>query len=315
MRKVLLGFILVVVFAVVGMVLYINSMINTIDREELPKSEEELGITVKQSEETQQEKEEENERVKEPETAKENIVSIALLGLDRNTPDETSRSDSIIIVSIDRKNEKIKVTSLMRDMYVPIPGKGYNRINAAYAFGGPALAVKTINTVFGLDIKNYVSVDFQGLESIIDTIGGVEINVKDYEVPYCYVEAPGLQTLNGMQAVAYSRIRRVGNGDSERTERQRRVLDQLFKKIKAQGITKLPDILKAVLPYVETSLSNEDIIYLASGMIRLNTNSLEQLRIPVEGYDSSRRINGKAVLVPDIDKNSKKIHEFIYGIN
>lgn len=249
------------------------SRLNRIKRQELPKNDADLGITQPVAEEQ-----------------KPDILNIAFFGLDARNPDYASRSDTIMVVSIDRKSQKVKVTSLMRDMYIPIPGKGDNRINAAYAFGGPALAVKTINSSFGLDIRNFVTVNFFGLEKLIDKVGGIEIDVKKSEVPYInagvsevarlekdnkftFVKQPGIQTLNGRQAVAYARIRYTGNSDYERTERQRRVVDQLFKKIKAQGPLKLPGIIDSLLPYVETSLSNGEILSLAQEAIKFNTEA------------------------------------------
>ncbi|TDT50835.1 LCP family protein [Fonticella tunisiensis] len=283
-----------------------------LQRKELPKTNEELGI--------------------QPEAAENkdsNIINIVFFGLDRrNQTSESSRSDSIIVVSIDKTNQKVKMTSLMRDMYVPIPGKGNNRINAAYAFGGPALAVKTINSNFGLDIRDYVTIDFFGLEKLIDKVGGVKINISEAEATYVngYLAElnrlngnvvkgvkPGIQVLNGRQAVAYSRIRYVGRGDYERTERQREVLNQLFQKIKAQGTAKIPGLVSELIPYIETSLSNKEIIDLAMEAAKFNTSSIEQFRLPVDGYFKSQNINGMAVLVPDIEANKDKLHEFIYG--
>jgi LCP family protein required for cell wall assembly len=216
----------------------------------------------------------------------------------------------------------------MRDMYVPIPDKEDNRINAAYAKGGPSLAIKTINTNFGLDIRNYVTVDFFGLEKLIDKAGGVEINVSNAEasVLNSYMSElnrlngdtepgvkGGLQTLSGRQAVAYSRIRYVGNSDYERTERQRRVLNELFKRIKSQGVIKLPGVINTILPYVETSLSNAEILDLAMEAMKFNTNDIDQFRLPVNGMYTSQKIRGMAVLVPDIEQNKNKLLEFIYG--
>ena len=218
-----------------------------------------------------------------------------------------------MVVSLDRKSEKVKVSSLMRDMYIPIPGKENNRINAAYAFGGPSLAIKTINSNFGLDIRNYVTIDFFGLEALINKVGGVSIDVKSIEVPLCSVSKPGLQNLNGKQALAYSRIRYVGNADYERTERQRRVLNELFKKIKGQGAAKLPGMISTLLPYVETSLSNSEIIDLALEASKFNTDSIEQYRIPLDGTFKSETIRGMSVLVPNIEENKNKLNDFIYG--
>jgi polyisoprenyl-teichoic acid--peptidoglycan teichoic acid transferase len=301
----------IIVAGILGGYLYTKSMFNKMVRTELPVTDEELGITTELEDETtvnaqQTEKVDQFEK-------KEDIVNIAFFGLDRRNPDEASRSDSIMIVSINRKAQRVKVTSLMRDMYVPIPGKTDNRINAAYAFGGAALAIKTINSNFGLNVRDYVMVDFFGLQDIIDKVGGVEIDVKAYETEWCFVNKPGLQNLNGKQALAYSRIRYVGNGDYERTERQRKVLNVLFKEIKAQGVTKLPGVINTLLPYVETNLSDDEISELAMDAFKFHTENIEQFRLPVDGTFKNQKIRGMAVLVPDIEENKVRLNNFIYG--
>jgi len=286
--------ILTIVFS--GLYLFFSSL-NKIKRVDLPVSNEEIGISQKALEE--------NEAA--------NVFNIAFFGLDARNPDLASRSDSIMVVSIDRKNQKIKVASLMRDMYVPIPGKEDNRINAAYAFGGPALALKTINSNFNLDIKNFVTANFFGLEDLINKAGGVKIDIKPEEVSYAYVKKSGLQTLNGKQALAYARIRYVGNNDYERTKRQRRIINALFKTIKSQGILKLPGTINILLPYVETNLSNGQILKIASEAIEFNTDNIEEYRLPAAGTYKSQKIRGMEVLVPDISRNEQMLHDFIYG--
>ncbi|CCC57890.1 LCP family protein [Caloramator australicus] len=256
-----------------------------------------------------------------------NLINIVLFGIDARNLKSPSRSDSIIILSINSETKKIKLISLMRDMFVEIPGKNKNRINAAYAFGGPELAIKTINHNFDLGISKYVTINFYGFEKVIDNIGGVEIDVKKDEIKYInsymketqnlfggeYKEITneGLQLLNGRQALAYSRIRYVGNADYERTERQRRVLTQIFNKVKSQGTTKKISLINSILPYIETNLSKNEIINLAYLITNLNEYKIEELRIPVDKSFKSERINGMAVLVPDLDVNKNKIHEFI----
>jgi polyisoprenyl-teichoic acid--peptidoglycan teichoic acid transferase len=304
-KKIILGIVIVLLLGAGGTYFYVQSMFNSVQKVELPKTDEELGITVKPV--GQAENAEKNEK-------KSDITNILFFGLDRRNPDDASRSDSIMIVSIDRTAQKVKVSSLMRDMYVSIPNKEDNRINAAYAFGGPALAIKTINSNFGTDVRNYVTIDFFGMQDLINKVGGIQIDVKPDEVSNSGVTKSGLQTLDGKQALAYSRIRKVGNSDYERTERQRRVLNELFKKIKSQGVAKLPGLVSTLLPYVETSLSNSEIIELAMDASKFNTESIEQFRLPVDGTFKSEKIRGMSVLVPNIEANKAKLNEFIYGI-
>jgi LCP family protein required for cell wall assembly len=315
-KKIIIISISVILILILGVCAYGYILLGHINSKKLSGSDDDLGITpVPQHQDS---------------GVKVSITNIAFFGLDRRNPDVASRSDSIMVVSLDNKNEKVKVSSLMRDMYVPIPGKEDTRINAAYAYGGAQLAIKTINSNFGLDIRNYVTVDFFGLEKLIDKVGGVSIDVKQNEVALLnsgvtevsridgdknppYISKSGLQTLNGRQAVAYSRIRYVGNSDYERTERQRRVINELFKKIKSKGILQLPGIITTILPYVETSLSKTEIMELAMEAMKFNTDSIEQFRLPVDGHFKSQKIKGMDVLVPNMEENKNLLHEFIYG--
>lgn len=299
-----------------------------IERTSFPRNDEELGIGVVVDEKVYEDLSEVltiknrssniivDSNIAKQTKEKENdsgIVNIAIFGLDRRQPYGYSRADSIIITSIDEKSKKVKITSLMRDMYIPIPDRNSNRINVAYAIGGPLLAVKTINYNFGLNIRDYITIDFFGFEKAIDKLGGVEINVKEEEMNLCGILKSGLQLLNGKQALAYSRIRYVGNADYERTERQRRVLNEVFKKVKAYGSLKLSGTVTTLFPYVETSLSDKEIIDLIVKAAKFNTDTLEQFRLPVDGCFTSQKIRGMAVLVPDIKENRKRLHEFIYG--
>lgn len=222
------------------------------------------------------------------------IINIALLGIDKMASDDTGRSDSTMVVSIDKKDKKIKMVSIMRDSYVKIDGHGRDKLNHAYAYGGPQLTMKTLNQNFGLNIKDYVAVNFQNMAEIVDALGGIDINVRADELneknPYNInfyikeisilkkvkkpplVTKTGMQHLNGIQAVAYSRIRYAGDGDFERTERQREVLTQLFDKIKSAGVMKLPGIANNLMQYVTTSLDAGDIISLGTDVLKSGLN-------------------------------------------
>lgn len=308
-KKILIAILSIIAITITSAALYLYLTLYKIGKK-LPAADS----TSPDITENVQPQQQENVQPRQQEDKKEpEIVNIAFFGLDGSNPDSALRSDTIMIVSLDSKNNEVKVTSLMRDMYVAIPGKNENRINAAYAFGGPQLALKTINTDFDLDIKDYVTADFSGMEKIIDQLGGVEINVKEDEAPLCNVSKPGLQVLNGSQALAYSRIRHVGHADYERTERQRRVLNEILKKIKSRGIFKLPGTIVTMLRYVKTNLPSSDILKLALQAEKFNTDNIVQYRLPVDGYFKSRKIRGMDVLVPDMDKNTKLLHAFIYG--
>lgn len=290
--KIMLGTILACVFAILGTFYYIINKMNRVDKVELPKTNEELGIT---------------ERVEDT-----GVINIALFGLDARSVKERSRSDSMIVLSIDKKNKKVKMTSLMRDMYVNIPGRGGDRLNHAYAYGGPALAIKTINSNFGLDIKDFITINFWGLEDVIDTLGGVQIDIKPYEAKALGLKE-GPQILNGKQALAYSRLRYYGNGDYERTERQRRILNEIFKNVSVLSYNEVVKVIEKLLPHVQTSLSNMQIISLAKDVYDFKAESIEQYRLPVDGTFTSQRIRGMAVLVPNIEENRNKLKNFIYN--
>lgn len=256
------------------------------------------------------------------------VINIALLGGDRRSSGEQGRSDAIIIASIDMVHDKIKLSSIMRDTYVDIYKHGKTKINHAFAYGGPELLIRTINENFGLDIKDYVYVDFSGLEKLIDSLGGVELDIKSAEIPLInkcikeqselsktkphYLKKPGKQLLNGQQAVGYARIRDLGNGDFDRTERQREVLTIMLNKIKDAGIVKYPFIASQMLPCVETSLDKSEIIKLGTYILKTGLSTIEQERFPMDKFCKGKIINKIWYLVYDVDATKNQIHQFIY---
>ena len=173
------------------------------------------------------------------------IINIALLGID-STDSTSGRSDSIMVATLDPIHNKLKLTSFMRDSYVNISNYGYDKLNHAYAYGGANLAINTLNTNFGLNITDFVAVDFASLPKIIDSLGGITIDITEEELNYIngyinninsvsgtnspIITTPGAHHVNGVQALAYSRIRYTSGGDFKRTERQRTVLTALFNK-------------------------------------------------------------------------------------
>ena len=241
------------------------------------------------------------------------IINIAFFGVDRRSMNEPSRSDSIIILSIDEVHKKIKMSSVMRDTYVEIKDHGETKINHAYAYGGPQLAIRTLNENFNLDIRDYVTVDFFSFEKIIDAIDGVTIDVKQDEINLIpQITKPGPQTLNGLQAVAYSRIRHTDGGDYRRTERQRTVLAVILTKIQSLGITEFPSVVSKLLPYTETSMNSMKIIKIGTKVVTSNIETLEQERFPLDGYCKGKMMNGVWYLVADMEATVKQLHKFIY---
>lgn len=242
----------------------------------------------------------------------EEIINIALFGID-SEDGVAGRSDAIMVATIDPIHNKLKLTSIMRDSYVNIPDIGMDKINHAYAFGGPQLAIKTINENFGLDITDYMSVNFTSLPVIIDILGGVEINITDEEVPHIPgVNSAGTYTLNGDQALSYSRIRYASGGDYVRTERQRTVLNALFNKASTLSVTALPGLLNEVLPHVQTSMNTSDILSLGTKALGVVSNGLSQDRFPRDGYCEGTMIDGIYYLAFDQATAKEQMMNYIF---
>lgn len=254
------------------------------------------------------------------------IVNVLLVGVDTRGEFNDSRTDSIIIASIDPSSKKVKLTSIMRDTYVDIPGKGYNKINAAFELGGVELLERTIRYNFGLNIDNYVAIDFQGFQGLIDTLDGVELDVKDYEVKEInkyiqevngasstLIQAPGMQKLNGQQALSYCRIRKVGNNDYERTERQRRVLSLLLAKIKDTSVLSYPKLYSTISSYIKTNVPFESMLKIVYTVYKFGDSSTEDLRIPMDDHFKDTSISGQSVLIPELKYNAEQFYKFIYN--
>ena len=255
------------------------------------------------------------------------ITNIALFGIDA-TDNNTGRSDSIMIATIDEIHKKLKLTSIMRDSYVYIDGYGQDKINHAYAYGGPELAIKTINENFGLNIENFVSVNFSSLPNIINILGGVDIEITDEELQYInsyindinrkdgtsspHITSAGVQHLDGTQALAYSRIRYTSGGDYKRTERQRTVLEALFNKLTSTSKASYNSLLNEVLPYVQTNLNAADILSLGTKVLGTG-NNLEQDRFPRDGYGEGAMIDGVYYLTFDIETAKQQMRDYIFN--
>ena len=255
------------------------------------------------------------------------ITNILLIGTDARDLNERARSDSIIIATIDNNTKKLKLSSIMRDTFVDIPGYGEQKINAALALGGPELLMKTIKENFNFTLDKYVMVNFWGFEDIIDGIGGIEVDVKDYEIPEInkYIgevrdvkspplTTPGLQHLDGQQALAYARIRKVGNGSYERTERQRRVLDIVAEKMMDVSVTKYPGLLYDLLPSVKTNIEPLTLLNYAYTVSKFGELKFEQLQIPATELSQGGLYRNKGwVLLIDKEQNGKILNDFIYN--
>ncbi|NLZ48074.1 MAG: LCP family protein [Clostridiales bacterium] len=313
-KKIFFTLFLMIFILVCGYFLYIYLGLKKIEKVEIPQSKEELGINYVEVKESPLD-----------------IRNIALFGIDTGREKyDPPHSDTIIILTIDKLHNKIKISSILRDSYVFIEGHGQSKITEAYTYGGPLLAVKTLNQNFNLDIKEYMTVDFKGLSKIIDALGGVDIEIKNNEIKEInkwtkelaqlqnvnptYIKTSGVQHLNGIQAVAYSRIRNLGAGEFDRTSRQRKVLTALFNNIKEIDITSFPSLVWELTPYVSTNISTNDILALASSLL-LSPPPLEEMRFPIDGYCKGTTISGIWYLTmePDIETTADQITNYIYN--
>lgn len=270
---------------------------------------------------------------KETESYEENeIYNILLIGKD-GIGEKVSRADAMIILTIDNKNKGLKFTSIARDTLVYIPGKGYDKVNHSFAYGGSDLLLKTINNNFGLNIQDYAIVDFKGFIDVINTLGGVEVNIEEREVKglnkvidACYgleienkgnnieyIISSGNHSLNGYQALAYCRLRKIDNC-FYRDARQRKVLESLVYKLSKVSVLKYPELIKILLKYVKVNISPDKILDLAIISRNLSDYKIKQLEFPLAEYreDGMLRHNSQYVIKWNKEENLKFLHEFIY---
>lgn len=264
----------------------------------------------------------------ENELKNEKHINIALFGLDKRNENEKSRSDSILIASVDLEKKTINLVSLLRDTIVEIDGHGKDKLNHAYAYGGSNLALETINSNFDLDIDKYVSVDFYSLAKVIDIVGGIDIEVKEYEVDQInsnlveinqienlkentdYIKEGGIKTLNGRQAVAYSRIRKKGNGDYERTQRQRNVLKGILKKYEKQPSENKFEINMEIIGQISTNIPLSYIKELGSKIFSDKEFEVNQYMIPYEGSFETKTYKNMWCIEANMKDNIKKLKEY-----
>lgn len=254
-------------------------------------------------------------------------TNILLAGSDSRGGNSYSRTDAMIILSINTKTAEIKMTSVMRDIWTPMHGRSPQKINACTVFGGPTLAMRTLNEDFALNIEDYVLIDMQAIEEVIDIIGGVEIEITEKEyyalrssnnaTDTALITPPdswGLVTLTGEQALAYARLRAIDN-DYERTARQRRVLMAIARQAGSLSLGDLTTLIVRCLDYVETDIDLVQLINLARVGIGADLDAVQEFRLPVEGtYTSGVMPENKLwVIQPDFEANAQALHEFIYG--
>lgn len=268
--------------------------------------------------------------------------NIALFGVDsrEGALGKGTRSDTIIIASINQDNGDVKLLSVFRDTYLNLGNDSYNKCNAAYAKGGPEQAITMLNRNLDMNITDYITVGFDGLIEVIDALGGVEINVTEAEIShlnnyqismvgkttdgknftaeagkdYTPVTSAGLQTLNGLQATAYCRIRYIGN-DFQRAQRQRDVITAISEKAKKANISKLNDVVNGVMDNVSTSLDVSEILGVLKDIG--NYSVVANDGFPFEKYRATGTVGskGSCVIPQDLKKNVEELHAFLFNEN
>lgn len=257
--------------------------------------------------------------------ARTGVINILLIGQDRRPGQKkNARSDAIILCTVNHARKTVTLTSFLRDMYVQIPGKNSNRINAAYALGGMKLLNSCIQENFGVNINGNVAVDFAAFTQAIDLVGGVDIWLSAKEADYLntttYKDQPhwntglteGINHLDGNLALAYARIRKLKGNDFGRTQRQRKVLSALADKVSKLTLPELHRFMKGLLVYVTTDMTNAQILGYALDLLpALKNYQVESLQIPSSGTFSNRTVDGMQVLVPDLRKNRQILEKIM----
>jgi LCP family protein required for cell wall assembly len=273
-------------------------------------------------------------------TSDNDIINILVIGNDYREESGYTASglpDVIMIATLDNKHKNLKLTSLLRDQLVEIPGYEQNKLNACFGYGedGPTLLYKTIVQNYGIKLDGYVEVGFDAVKAIVNSVGGVEIELTESEAAYLnatnYIKPAkyrtvkaGVNKLNGAQALGYSRIRKAAKGitpvtptgltdDYGRTWRQRNVINAVFSKAKGTSLSKLMDIAQKILgDYITTDLSSKDILGYMKDVVMMGSTDIYQLQIPIDGYFTDDYYNGMRVLIPDLTANSNALSQFIF---
>lgn len=253
--------------------------------------------------------------------------NIALLGVDSRDMDSTdgSRSDAIIIVSINQETKEVNLISVYRDTYMDVQGYGLTKVTHAYAYGGPELAINTLNRNLDLDISEFVTVNFEIVADVVDLVGGVEIDIEENEISQMnkYIEdtaknvgrsankitSAGKQKLDGIQAVTYARIRKTTGGDYKRTERMRTVLKAVFEKAKTMNVSTLNDMANKILPEVETNIGLSEVISLIPTITSINISDSIGWPYEVKGIT----LNAWYGVPVTLEANVVKLHKELFN--
>lgn len=315
-----------VLVTAVGILYVITTTTNEIERTDI---DEDNIIINEEVAETKTKNKEEGKK-EEAVEAKKGYRNIALFGVDArdNELGRGTRSDTIIIASINQDTHEVKLVSVYRDTYLNLGNDSYNKCNGAYAKGGPEQAITMLNINLDLDITDYVTVGFSGLIDAIDCLGGIDMEITESEinhlnnyqlcmaeemgVDYTPVTKPGLQTLNGMQATAYCRIRYTKGDDFRRAERQRDVLGAMMLKVKDASLTTLRDVVTAVLPNVNTSLNVNEVISVLGTLAEYNVVASEGFPFESERTNATIGSKGDCIIPMTLEENVVMLHELLF---
>ena len=250
-----------------------------------------------------------------PVVDEEKVINIMLLGEDRPAGYYRGRTDTMILVTINTKTNTITLTSIMRDLFVQIPGWADNRINAAYIFGGIDLFMETFTLNFGITLDGIVMVELEKFADVVNILGGVTINLTQKEVTYMHDGmrwthlTVGPNRLTGEEALAYSRLREIDN-DFARTNRQRKVLESIISEYKQQPLNRLLPLMQQILPLLTTTMTNAEMFEYAFDMFpMLSGCTINTMRLPLEGTYKGVIVNKMAVLVADMEANRKALQD------
>lgn len=265
-----------------------------------------------------------NSNLQSPMTKKEfdNVINIVLYGSDSRDMDMANgRSDTIMICSINLNTKKINLVSIPRDTYVDVEGYGKTKINHAYAYGKEQLSLKTLNSNFKMNLTEYITVNFDGLVEVIDTVGGININISKEEMQYinsrCYTRLTnyGDVVLDGEQALVHSRNRTQGN-DFVRASRQRAVVQALITKISSLGLTEILKLSDELLPLVKTNINITNYIGILTDVLKDREHYLSNInssQVPADDYAESQIIRGVYYYIADMEKATTQLYDILYG--
>ena len=264
-----------------------------------------------------------------PAVGKTGILNLLLIGVDTNDSSLRGRSDTMLLASFNARTGEMRLISFMRDTYVKIPGKGHNKLNAAYAYGGAELLIKTLETSFGVTVDGYLAVNYALMVELVDAIGGVEMTVSEDELPklngileyYNYqrgadekegrLETAGTHVLTGLQTMSYARIRKL-DSDFVRVQRQQKVILAIYKKVCSMDLSTLSNIVLQYIDQVGTNITIAQATGLVITLLGMPEITTQTLRIPSDGAYASRTIGDTYFIVPKLAKCQDAIRAFLY---